>query len=80
MRWPRARGSLWTSESNPLAGCGLTQLCQANARLEPRLSPVMRLFLVGLILVLLVLAVAGWVVRPFTTMATWAAGLVEARF
>jgi hypothetical protein len=38
-----------------------------------------RLVLVGLFLVLLVLAVAGWVARPFTAMAAWGAGLVEAR-
>jgi hypothetical protein len=38
-----------------------------------------RLFLVGLFLVLLVIAVAGWVVRPFSALATWGAGLVEAR-
>ncbi len=38
-----------------------------------------RLFLVGLLLVLLVIAAAGWVIRPFTAIATWSAGLVEAR-
>jgi hypothetical protein len=38
-----------------------------------------RLFMVGLFLVLLVIAAAGWVVRPFTAMARWGAGLVEAR-
>jgi hypothetical protein len=31
-----------------------------------------RLFLVVLFLVLLVIAAAGWVVRPFTAMARWA--------
>ena len=45
----------------------------AGSRLETRL------FLVVLFLVLLVIAVAGWVVRPFTAMARWGAGLVEAR-
>jgi hypothetical protein len=39
-----------------------------------------RLSLVGLFLVLLVIAAAGWVVRPFTAIARWGAGLVEARF
>ena len=38
-----------------------------------------RLFLGGLFLVLLVIAAAGWVVRPFTAMARWGAGIVEAR-
>ncbi len=38
-----------------------------------------RLFLVGLFFVLLVIAAAGWVVRPFAAMARWGAGLVEAR-
>ena len=38
-----------------------------------------RLFLVGLFLVLLVIAAAAWVVRPFTAMARWGAGLVLAR-
>ena len=38
-----------------------------------------RLLLVGLFLVLLVIAAAGWVVRPFTPMARWGAGLFEAR-
>ena len=38
-----------------------------------------RLLLVGLFLVLLVVAAAGWVLRPFAAFATWAAGLVEAR-
>jgi hypothetical protein len=38
-----------------------------------------RLVLVGVFLVLLVIAAAGWVVRPFAAMATWAAGLVAAR-
>jgi hypothetical protein len=38
-----------------------------------------RLFLVGLFLVLLVIASAAWLVRPFTAMARWGAGLVEAR-
>jgi hypothetical protein len=38
-----------------------------------------RLFLVGLFLVLLVIAAAGWVVRPFAAMATWGAGLLEGR-
>ena len=38
-----------------------------------------RLFLVGVFLVLLVVAVAGWVVRPFGALATWGAGLVQAR-
>jgi hypothetical protein len=37
------------------------------------------LFLVGLFLVLLVIAAAGWVVRPFSTLAAWSAGLVQAR-
>ena len=32
-----------------------------------------RLFLVGLILVLVVIAAAGWVVRPFSALATWGA-------
>jgi hypothetical protein len=32
-----------------------------------------RLFLVGLFLVLLTIAAAGWVVRPFTAIATWGA-------
>ncbi|MGH2932483.1 MAG: hypothetical protein ACRDKK_06430 [Gaiellaceae bacterium] len=39
-----------------------------------------RLFLVGLFFVLLVIAAAGWVVRPFTALATRGAGLVEPRF
>lgn len=38
-----------------------------------------RLFLVGLFLVLLVIAAAGWVVQPFAAMARWGAGLVAAR-
>jgi hypothetical protein len=38
-----------------------------------------RLFLGGFFLVLLVIAAAGWVVRPFTALATWGAGLVQAR-
>jgi hypothetical protein len=38
-----------------------------------------RLFLVGLFLVLLVIAAAGWVVRPFAAMATWSVRLVEPR-
>jgi hypothetical protein len=38
-----------------------------------------RLFLVGLFIVLLVIAAAGWVARPFAVMARWGAGLVEAR-
>ena len=38
-----------------------------------------RLWLVGLFLVLLVIAAAGWVIRPFTAMAAWGAGLLEAR-
>ena len=38
-----------------------------------------RLSLVGLFVVLLVFAVAGWVVRPFTALATWGAALVETR-
>ena len=38
-----------------------------------------RFFLVGLFLVLLVIAAAGWVIRPFAAIATWGAGLVEAR-
>ena len=38
-----------------------------------------RLFLVGLFIVLLMIAAAGWVVRPFAAMARWGAGLVEAR-
>jgi hypothetical protein len=29
--------------------------------------------------VLLVIAAAGWVVRPFSALATWGAGLVQAR-
>jgi hypothetical protein len=37
------------------------------------------LFLVGLFLVLVVIAAAGWVVRSFTAIARWGAGLVEAR-
>ena len=35
----------------------------------------MRLFLVGLFLVLLVIATAGWVLRPFTAMASWDDGV-----
>jgi hypothetical protein len=38
-----------------------------------------RLYLFGLFLVLLVVAAAGWVVRPFTAMAAWGAGLFEER-
>ena len=38
-----------------------------------------RVFLAGLFLVLLVIAAAGWVVRPFSALATWGAGLVQAR-
>jgi hypothetical protein len=38
-----------------------------------------RLFLVGLFLVLLAIVAAGWVVRPFSALATWGAGLVQAR-
>jgi hypothetical protein len=38
-----------------------------------------RLFLVGLFVALLVIAVVGWVVRPFAAMARWGVGLVEAR-
>ncbi len=38
-----------------------------------------RLFVVGVFLVLLVIAAAGWVTRPFTAIATWGAGLVGAR-
>ena len=38
-----------------------------------------RLFLVGLFLMLVVIAAAGWVVRPFSALATWGAGLVQAR-
>jgi len=38
-----------------------------------------RLRLVGLFLVLLVIAAAGWVIRPVTAMATWGVGLVRAR-
>jgi hypothetical protein len=34
-----------------------------------------RLFLVGLFLVLLVIAAAGWVLRPFTVMASWDDGV-----
>jgi hypothetical protein len=30
-----------------------------------------RLFLVGVFLALLVIAVAGWAARPFTAIATW---------
>jgi hypothetical protein len=30
-----------------------------------------RLFLVGVFLALLAIAVAGWVARPFTATATW---------
>lgn len=33
-----------------------------------------RLFLVGLFVVLLVIAAAGWVVRTFNALATWGAG------
>jgi hypothetical protein len=33
-----------------------------------------RLVLVGLFLVLLVIAAAGWVVRTFSALATWGAG------
>jgi hypothetical protein len=38
-----------------------------------------RLFLVGLFLVLLVIAALGWVIRPFTAIATRGAGLVGSR-
>ena len=38
-----------------------------------------RLFLLALFLVLLVIAAVGWVVRPFSALATWGAGLVQAR-
>jgi hypothetical protein len=38
-----------------------------------------RFFLVGLAFALLVIAVAGWVVRPFAAMAAWGAGVVGAR-
>jgi len=38
-----------------------------------------RLFLVGLFLVLLGIAAVGWVVRPFTAMATWGASARRAR-
>jgi hypothetical protein len=38
-----------------------------------------RVFLVGFFLVLLMIAAAGWVVRPFSALATWGAGLVQAR-
>jgi hypothetical protein len=38
-----------------------------------------RLFLVGLFLVLVLIASAGWVVRPFSALATWGAGRVQAR-
>lgn len=38
-----------------------------------------RLFLVGLFLVLLVIAAAGWVVRPFSALAAWSAGLAQER-
>lgn len=33
-----------------------------------------RVFLAGLFLVLLVIAAAGWVVRPFNALATWGTG------
>jgi hypothetical protein len=33
-----------------------------------------RVFLVGVFLVLLVIAGAGWVVRPFSALATWGTG------
>jgi hypothetical protein len=38
-----------------------------------------RIFMVGLFLVLLVIAAAGWVVQPFTAIARWGVGLVEPR-
>jgi hypothetical protein len=38
-----------------------------------------RLFVVGLFLVLLVIAGAGWVIRPFSVLATWGGRLVQAR-
>jgi hypothetical protein len=38
-----------------------------------------RVFLAGVFLVLLVIAAAGWVLRPFSALATWGAGLVQAR-
>jgi len=38
-----------------------------------------RVFLAGLFLVLLVIAAADWVIRPFSALATWGAGLVQAR-
>ena len=38
-----------------------------------------RLFLVGLFLVLLLIAAAGWVVRPFSALAMWSAGLAQER-
>ena len=38
-----------------------------------------RLFLVRLFLVLLLIAAAGWVARPFSALATWSAGLAQER-
>ena len=38
-----------------------------------------RLFLVGLFLVLLLIAAAGWAARPFSALATWSAGLAQER-
>lgn len=38
-----------------------------------------RLLLVGLFLVLLLIAAAGWVVRPFSALAMWSAGLAQER-
>jgi HAMP domain-containing protein len=38
-----------------------------------------RVFLAGLFLVLLVIAAAGWVIRPLSVLATWGGRLVQAR-
>ena len=46
-------------------GAGHRRLAMQGRRLKTRL------FLVGLFLVLLVIAAAAWVVRPFAAMARW---------
>jgi flagellar biogenesis protein FliO len=38
-----------------------------------------RLFLLGLFVVLLLIAAAGWVVRPFSALSTWGAAVVHER-
>ena len=89
----RLRGcSGWALRSvRPSAGCWATRRrtsrSEWRARSRSRRAPKrmrgsrleLRLFLVGLFLVLLVIAAAGWVVRPFSAFATWGAGLVEER-